>query len=57
MPYSISSLWEQMLLALHGTNVQAVLGMDIKVDSSSNTPMDHQKNHQLCKEKKTHYFS
>jgi hypothetical protein len=32
------------------TNVQALLGMDISVDSSSTTPMDHQSNHQLCKE-------
>ncbi len=50
MPYSISFLREQMLLALQGTNVQALLGMDISVDSSSTTPMDHQKNHQPSKE-------
>ncbi len=50
MPYSISFLREQMLLALQVTNVQALLGMDISVDSSSTTPMDHQRNHQLCKE-------
>jgi hypothetical protein len=31
-------------------NMQALLGMDNSVDSSSTTPMDHQRNHQLCKE-------
>ncbi len=50
MPYSISFLREQMLLALQGTNVQALLGKDISVDSFSTTPMDHQRNHQLCEE-------
>jgi hypothetical protein len=45
----ISFLREQKLLALQGTNVQALLGMDISVDSSSTTPIDHQRNHQLCK--------
>jgi hypothetical protein len=30
--------------------MQAMVGMDISVDSSPTTPMDHQRNHQLCKE-------